>query len=64
MKAKNQNLGILRILYKLLLLPLFLPTFLLDLILFLTINEGCIDCGLKEIIKKGIFLKILIKKLK
>ena len=44
------------------LLPLF---FLLDLMLFFVASyEGCLNCGFKDVIDKGIFCRLAIKQLK
>ena len=46
-----------------LLASFIVPCFLLDLIMFfLSSKDTCLNCGIKEIVKQGIFTEILIKK--
>jgi hypothetical protein len=48
---------------RILLLPLLLPAFLLDLILFfLSEKGGCVNCGIKDIVESGVFIQIILKK--
>jgi hypothetical protein len=62
-KPKKQN--VVRYLTLGVLLPLLPFAFLLDLILFFIANyEGCLNCGYKEVINKGIFVRIVVKQIK
>lgn len=54
-----------RVVYKFFLIPLFLPAFLLDLILYMATNKDeCVNCGWGDIVKKGVFCQVLVKVLK
>ncbi|OGK64688.1 hypothetical protein A2313_04295 [Candidatus Roizmanbacteria bacterium RIFOXYB2_FULL_41_10] len=63
--AKVKKTNVLRPLLLVALLP-FLPlAFLLDLILFFVISyEGCLNCGFNDVIKKGVFCRLVIKTIK
>jgi hypothetical protein len=48
-----------------LLLPLLPLAFLLDLVLFFVVSyEGCLNCGFSDVVKKGIFCRLIIKAIK
>jgi|GEM_PF-1838464 len=62
-KPKKRN--VVRYLTLGVLLPLLPLAFLLDLILFFIASyEGCLNCGFKDIIAKGIFCRLIINQIK
>lgn len=58
-------MSLMHVLNLVLLTFLFPFALLLDLILFILTNKNdCLNCGLSDIIKKGVYTKLVISKLK